>query len=152
MYSIGKLTKIHVGYEILNPPQIVKPRDPLEGKIIVTNNDDVDLKLKELFIELVELYDEDYGEGLSPIKNKIKRYYINTRGMIKSNETQEFNFRIILPKWKRKRGRRISSWNLQLRFKQKTKLIASRGSISRNATCILPVKGTMVGPSFGNLF
>ena len=148
---IGKLTKMHVGYEILNPPQMVKPRDILEGKIIVMNNDEVDLKLKELFIEFVEYYDEDYGEGLSPVKNKLQKYYINTRGMIESNETQEYNFKIRLPKWKRRRGRRISNWNLQLRFKQKTKLIASRGSISRNATCILPVKGSMSIPSFGSL-
>ena len=69
---IGKLTKMHVGYEILNPPQMVKPRDILEGKIIVMNNDEVDLKLKELFIEFVEYYDEDYGEGLSPVKNKLQ--------------------------------------------------------------------------------
>ena len=147
---IGKLTKMHVGYEIMNPPQMVKPGDPLEGKIIVTNNDEIDLKLKELFIEIVESYDEDYGEGLSPIKNKLQKYHINTRGIIRSNETQEYNFKIKLPKWKRRRGKRIANWNLQLRFKQKTKLIASRGSISRNATCILPVKGTMVTPSFGN--
>ena len=52
--------------------------------------------------------------------------------------------------WKRKKGRRIRDWHVALFFKQKTKLVASRGSIKRNATCILPVFGTMIAPSFGD--
>ena len=147
---MGKITQIHVGYELKNPPVIIEPNDELEGIIIVTNNSEKDQKLKELFIELVESYDQDFGEGFSPVKEKIKSYYLNTRGLIRAGETQEYQFKIKLTKWKRKKGKKYNDWNLQLRFKQKTKLIASRGSISRNATCILPVKGTMVTPSFGD--
>lgn len=147
---MGKLTKIHVTYEIYHPPLIIQPFDELDGKIIVTNNGEKDLKLKELFIDLLELWDEDDGEGLSPRKNKLNSYFLGTRGVLHSSETQEYPFRIALQKWRRKKGKRIYGWSIQLHFKQKTKMVASRGSIKKNATCVLPVQGTMVSPSFGN--
>jgi hypothetical protein len=147
---MGKLTKIHVSYEIKDPPMIVEPNDELEGKIVVTNNGEKDQKFKELFIDLVEVYDEDTGEGLDPRKTKLQTYFYNTKGVIKAGETQEYKFKIALSKWRRKKGKRIYNWNIQLQFKQKTKMVATRGSIKRNATCILPVFGTMVSPSFGN--
>ena len=146
---MGKLTKIHIGYEIIEPPISVEPNDELLGKIIVTNNGVKDLKLKELFIDLYEIYEVDQGEGIDMLKNRLSNYYINTKGVIKANETQIYDFRIRLSRWKRRKGRKIRSWSIQLHFKQKTKMVASRGSIKRNATCILPVQGSTVTPSFG---
>ncbi|MHA2039791.1 MAG: hypothetical protein ACW98X_25525, partial [Promethearchaeota archaeon] len=49
-------TKVHVAYEIKNPPLLVKPNDEIEGKIIVTNGEKKDKKLKKLFIELYDIY------------------------------------------------------------------------------------------------
>ena len=49
-------TKVHVAYEIKNPPLIVKPNDEIEGKIIVTNGEKKDKKLKKLFIEIYDMY------------------------------------------------------------------------------------------------
>ncbi len=145
------ITKIHISYELKQPlPLYVEPGSPIEGRMMVTNNGEKELKLKELFIDLIERYDQDDGEGLSPIKNRLYSYRINTMGIIKSGETQVYPFNIILPRWKRKKGRRIQSWHLALYFKQKTKLVASRGFNKANATCILPVQGTMVAPSFGD--
>jgi len=50
-----------------------------------------------------------------------------------------------------KERKKINGWHLALHFKQKTKLTASRGSIKRNATCFLPIEGTQVAPSFGDI-
>ena len=50
-------TKVHVEYEIKNPPLIVKPNDEIEGMIIVTNGEKKDKKLKKLFIELYDMYE-----------------------------------------------------------------------------------------------
>lgn len=149
---MGKLTKIHIGYEIIDPPAIVEPNDELVGKIRVTNNDLKDLKLKELFIDLMEIYDINSGEGLDTRKNKLYTYWINTKGVIHANETQVYGFRIRLLKWKRKKGRKIRNWSIQLHFKQKTKMVSSRGSIKKNATCVLPVQGSQVPPSFGEFY
>ena len=82
MNYMGKLTKIYVGYELMNLPAFVKPNDTLKGKIIVINNGEKELKLEEIFIELIESYDKDYGEGPSPLKNILETYYFRTRGMI----------------------------------------------------------------------
>ena len=117
------VTKIHVTYEIYNPPLVVEPFSVLEGKVFVTNNGEKDIKLKELFIDLVEEWDE---------------------------ETQVYPFKINLGKWRVKKKKRYANWSIQLHFNQKTKLVASRGSNKTNATCILPVAGTMLSPSFGN--
>ena len=51
-------TKVHVTYEIKEPPLIVKPNDEIEGKIIITNGEKKDKKLKKLFIELYDMYKE----------------------------------------------------------------------------------------------
>jgi len=146
---MGKLTKVHVTYELFNPPMEVLPFDELQGKIIVTNNGEKDLKLKEVFIDLYEIYDVDDYEGTTTIKNKLNSYFFNTMGIIHADETQEYPFNIGLPNWKIRKKKRIINWSIQLHFKQKTKLIASRGSIKKNATCILPVHGSTVPPSFG---
>ena len=146
---MGKLTKIHIVYEIHNPPPLVYPKDELQGNIIVTNNGEKDLKLKELFIDLYEYYEKDGYEGMDTIKNKLSTFWLNTQGVIRADETQTYGFRIRLPRWKRRKGRKIHNWSIQLHFKQKTKLVASRGSIKRNATCILPVEFSQVAPSFG---
>ena len=144
-------TKIHVTYQIKDPPMIVEPYSEIEGTIIVANQGVKDQKLKEVFIDLVERYDRDSDEGWDAVRNKLQSFRFNTRGMIRSGETHEIDFRIALPKWpKVKKGRRFGNWSIQLHFKQKTKLVASRGSLKANATCILPVRGTQVGVSFGN--
>ena len=43
-------TKVHVAYEIKDPPLIVKSNDEIEGKILLTNGEKMDKKLKKLFI------------------------------------------------------------------------------------------------------
>jgi len=42
-------TKVHVAYEIKDPPLIVKSNDEIEGKIIITNGEKKDKKLKSLY-------------------------------------------------------------------------------------------------------
>jgi hypothetical protein len=148
---MGKLTKVHVGYELKDPaPPFVDPGMRLEGRIVVTNNGEKPLKLKEIYILQTERWDEDDGEGYGPRKSNLNNYYLSSQGVINPGETQYYPFSIVLSTWKRKRGKRISGWHVALFFKQKTKMVASRGSIKRNATCILPVFGTMIAPSFGD--
>ena len=148
------LTKVHVRYEINNALSIVEPFDEIEGKIYVTNNSDSDKKLKELYIDLVEDYVESVNRSDTDrnfIKNSLQKYFLVTRGIINAGEEQEYDFKINLPQWKTRKGKKINSWHLALHFKQKTALAASRGSIKLNATCILPVFGTQVSPSFGDI-
>ena len=148
---MGGLTKIHIRYELKEPfPLFVEPGSPVEGRMIITNTGEKDLKLKELYIDLMERYETDSDEGWQPIKHKLNSYRINTMGVIRAKETQLYPFQIILSRWKRRKGRRIMGWHIELQFKQKTKMIASRGLNKKDATCILPAPGSMVPPSFGD--
>jgi hypothetical protein len=142
-------TQIHLRYELDNPPLIVEPHDLLEGSVIVTNYGINDQKLKAVFIDCVESYDDKYGEN--SYKNVLQTYHLSTKGVIHAEEEQQYSFKIMLPKWKRKKSRKYVGWHIALHFKQKTKLIASRGSNKLDATCFLPVKGTRVTPSFGDV-
>jgi len=149
------ITKIHVRYEIKQPfPQYVEPGSPVEGKIIVTNNGLKDKKLKEIAVELYEVYEvkyvDDSGTNYKDVKTPYERYPLKTRGVIKAGEEQVYDFQIILPRWKKTKGRKIFSWRMELHFNQKTKMIATRGSVKENTTCILPVEGTELVPSFGD--
>jgi len=74
---------------------------------------------------------------------------------IKSGETLEFPFEIELPNWTKKKGKgkeddTYNEWRLELHFNQKTAMVASRGADKKEATCILPAKGTRLNPHFGN--
>ena len=153
-FNMVAITKVHVRYEMINPPSIVEPFEELEGKVFVTNNSEKDKKLKVLYVELVEQYVESVNRAdtdRNEIKNILSKYFLTTKGIIKAGEEQEYLFKIILPKWKRRKGKRINDWHLALHFKQKTKLAASRGSIKRNAACFLPVEGTQIPPAFGDI-
>ena len=147
-------------------PLIVKEDDKLEGKIIVTNGEKKDKKLKKLFIELYEVYDAFWTrrdpetgqetEGWSKKKKELKQWDIASGEKIKSGEKQEYKFEIQLPKWQIKKGKgkegdKFNNWCLELHFNQKTSMVASRGSSKTDATCILPVKGSKITPSFGDL-
>jgi len=162
---MGLGTKIHVTYELKDKPLIVKEDDTLEGKIIVTSEEKKDKKLKKLFIELFEIYDalitsrdpETGEESESWVKQKkeLKQWDIAKGEKIKSGEKQEYKFEIQLPKWQRKKGKgkegdKYNHWRLELHFNQKTGMVASRGSNKSDATCILPVKGSKMTPSFGD--
>ena len=148
------LTKIHVRYEITDALSIVEPFDEIEGKVYVSNNSDKDKKLKELYIELVEEYTESVNRSdtdRNHMKNSLQQYFLVTKGIIKAGEEQEYDFKISLPQWKTRKGKKINGWHLALHFKQKTALAASRGSIKLNATCFLPIFSTQVSPSFGDI-
>ncbi len=159
-------TKVHVAYEIKNPPLIVKPNDEIEGKIIVTNGEKKDKKLKKLFIELYDMHtalvtstDPQSGEETESWrdqKKELKQWDIASGDKIKSGEKKEYPFSIKLPNWQRKKGKgkeddKFNNWRLQLHFNQKTGMVASRGSEKNDATCILPTKGTKYNPSFGDI-
>jgi len=158
-------TKVHVTYEIKDPPLIVKPNDELEGKIIVTNGEKKDKKLKKLFIELYDMHkalitsrDPQSGEETESWrdqKKELKQWDIASGDKLKSGEKKEYPFKIKLPTWQRKKGKgkdddKFDQWRLQLHFNQKTGMVASRGSQKNDATCILPVKGSKFNPSFGD--
>jgi hypothetical protein len=159
-------TKVHVTYEIKDKPLIVKEDDKLEGKIIVTNGEKKDKKLKKLFIELYEIYDAkmtrrdpetgETSEYWGGQKKELKQWDIASGEKLKSGEKQEYKFDIQLPKWQVKKGKgkeedKFNNWRLELHFNQKTGMVASRGSEKNDATCILPVKGSKSTPSFGDL-
>jgi hypothetical protein len=159
-------TKVHVAYEIKNPPLIVKPNDEIEGKIIVTNGEKKDKKLKKLFIELYDMYqalltstDPQTGEETEAWreqKKELKQWDIASGDKLKSGEKKEFPFKIKLPTWQPKKGKgkeddKYNHWRLQLHFNQKTGMVASRGSEKNDATCILPTKGSKFNPSFGDI-
>ena len=150
-----KITKIHVGFKINEPyPLFVEPGSPIEGKIIITNNGTKDQKLKEVAVELYEVFEEKYtddtGIGYKKVKNNYGRYPSKTQGIIKAGEEQIYDFKFTLPRWKRTKGKKIYSWRMELWFKQKTKMMSTRGSIRENATCVLPVETTEVVPHFGD--
>ena len=69
---------------------------------------------------------------------------------LKTGEEQIYDFQITLPRWKKTKGKKIFSWRMELHFNQKTKMVATRGSVKENATCILPVEGTELVPSYGD--
>ena len=109
--------------------------------------------MKELYIELVEEYVESVNRSdteRNDIKNKLQHYFLTTKGILRAGEEQEYDFKISLPTWKKRKGKKINGWHIALHFKQKTSLAASRGSIKRNTTCYLPVEGIQVSPSFGD--
>lgn len=158
-------TKVHVTYEIYNPPLIVKPDDEIEGKIIITNGEKKDKKLKKLFIELYDVYqafmtrrDPESGEETEswvPQKKELNQWDITSNEKLKSGEVKEYPFKIKLPEWQKKKGKgkeddKYNEWRLELHFNQKTSMVASRGSEKKDATCILPVKGSKIKPSFGD--
>ena len=81
------LTKIHVRYEIKQPyPLYVEPGNSVEGKVFVTNNSLKDKKLKEVAVELYEVYEEKYvddsGTNYKDVKTPYGRYPLQTRGVI----------------------------------------------------------------------
>ncbi len=158
-------TKVHVEYEIKDPPLIVKPNDEIEGKIIVTNGEKKDKKLKKLFIELYDMYtalvtttNSETGEETESWvqkKKELKQWNIASGDKLKSGEKKEFPFKIQLPNWQKKKGKgkegdEYNHWRMELHFNQKTGMVASRGSQKKDATCILPVKGSKSDPSFGD--
>ncbi|MHA2281845.1 MAG: hypothetical protein ACXAC5_13460 [Promethearchaeota archaeon] len=133
-------TKVHVTYEIKNPPLIVKPTDEIEGKIIVTNGEKKDKKLKKLFIELYDMYqalitrrDPESGEETEswvPQKKELKQWDIASNDKLKSGEKKEFPFTIELPNWQKKKGKgkeddKFNQWRLELHFNQKTGMVAN---------------------------
>ncbi len=160
------VTKVYVGYEMKDPPLIVNPNDELEGTMIIRNDDKKDKKLKKAFIELYEIYDEkrkktdpETGEvseyWQSDVGNSIKTFDISAGEKLKAGEEKKYKFKIKLPTWQRKKGKgkdddRYGNWRIELHFNQKTKMVASRGSDKRAATCVLPAKGTKQPPSFGD--
>jgi hypothetical protein len=158
-------TKVHVAYEIKDPPLIVKPKDEIEGKIIITNGEKKDKKLKKLFIELYDMYaalvtstDPQTGEESEvwrDQKKELKQWDITSGDKLKSGEKKEYPFKITLPTWEKKKGKgkeddEYNKWRLELHFNQKTAMVASRGSEKKDGTCILPVKGSKITPSFGD--
>ncbi|MFX1378553.1 MAG: hypothetical protein ACFFA4_05630 [Promethearchaeota archaeon] len=159
-------TKVHVAYEIKDPPLIVKPNDEIEGKIILTNGEKKDKKLKKLFIELFDMYKEfvtttdpqsgEETEAWRDQKKELKQWDIISGEKLKAGETKEYPFKIKLPTWQKKKGKGkedeiYNKWRLELHFKQKTAMVASRGSEKLDATCILPVKGSKLNSSFGDV-
>ena len=159
-------TNVHVGYEIKNPPLIVKPNDEIEGKIIITNGEKKDKKLKKLFIELYDMYTElvtttdpqtgEETESWRDQKKELKQWDIASGEKLKAGEKKEYPFKIKLPTWQKKKGKGkeddvYNKWRLELHFNQKTSMVASRGSEKLDGTCILPVKGSKFTPSFGDI-
>ena len=158
-------TKVHVTYEIKDPPLILKTGDEIKGKIIVTNGEKKDKKLKKLFIELYDMYSEfvtgtdsegNPYERWTKRKKELKQWDIASGEKIKSGEKQEYSFEIKLPNWQKKKGKgkdddKYNEWRLELHFNQKTSMVASRGSNKLDGTCILPVKGSKSTPSFGDV-
>jgi hypothetical protein len=159
-------TKIHVAYEIKDPPLIVKPNDEIEGKILITNGEKKDKKLKSLYIELFDMYKElvtskdletgEETESWRDQKRELKQWDIVKGEKLKTGEKKEYPFKIKLPTWQKKKGKGkddeiYNNWRLELHFKQKTAMVASRGSEKIDATCILPIKGSKLTPSFGDV-
>ena len=158
-------TKVHVTYEIKDPPLIVKANDEIEGKIIITSGEKKDKKLKKVFIELYDMYtalitsrDPQSGEETESWrdqKKELKQWDIASGEKLKSGEKKEYPFKIKLPTWQKKKGKgkeddEYNNWRLELHFNQKTGMVASRGSDKKDGTCILPVKGSKATPSFGD--
>ena len=159
-------TKVHVAYEFKDPPLIVKSNDEIEGKILLTNGEKKDKKLKKLFIELYDMYKElvtttnpetgEETEAWRDQKRELKQWDIASGEKLKTGESKEYPFKIKLPTWQRKKGKGkeddiYNKWHLELHFKQKTSMVASRGSEKIDGTCILPVKGAKFTPSFGDV-
>lgn len=159
-------TKVHVAYEIKDPLLIVKPNDEIEGKIIITNGEKKDKKLKKLFIELYDMYTElvtttdpetgEQTESWRDQKKELKQWDIASGEKLKTGEKKEYPFKIKLPTWQKKKGKGkeddiYNKWRLELHFNQKTSMVASRGSEKLDGTCILPVKGSKITPSFGDV-
>ena len=159
-------TKVLVKYELETKPLIVKPGDKLKGKVTIMNGEKKDKKLKGVFIEMYDIYqqfitrtDTEGNESSSwtPMKKELKQWDLVKKGgdKIKSGETLEFPFEIELPNWEKKKGKgkeddTYNEWHLELHFNQKTAMVASRGADKKEATCILPAKGTMLHPNFGD--
>ena len=159
-------TKVHVAYEIKDPQLIVKPNDEIEGKIIITNGEKKDKKLKKLFIELYDMYSElvttkdletgEETEAWRDQKKELKQWDIASGEKLKSGEKKEYPFNIKLPTWQKKKSKGkeddiYNKWRLELHFNQKTSMVASRGSEKIDGTCILPIKGSKFTPSFGDI-
>ena len=84
--------------------------------------------------------------------NELKQYDIAKGEKLKEGEKLELDFKIEMPStWSNKKKNKIKHWRLELHFKQKTAMVASRGSDKDDATCVLPVKGSKLPPSFGEL-
>ncbi len=160
-------TKVLVKYSLDEKPIIVKPGHKLKGKVIITNGEKKDKKLKSVFIELFDMYQAlltrtdaqtgDEEEYWSSMKKELKQWDLVKKGKdkIESGKTLEFPFELELPNWERKKGKgkeddKFNDWHLELHFNQKTAMVASRGADKKEATCILPVKGTRIKPSFGD--
>ena len=149
-------SKIYIGYEIKNQLPTYKPNDIISGTMRLKNNDKKEIKFKELYVELLELYRKYVrgrkGNSWDHVSNTLVKYPFSSKISLKPGDSLAFDFEFSLPKWKvKKEGKKFKEWHLALYFMQKSKLITSRGSNKMDATCVLPVIGTKVTPSFGNV-
>ncbi len=158
---MGSITsKIHITYEIYDPPSIVYPNDTLSGKITLSNTGNKEKKLKKVYIELLSRFEhyerlsEHDPDSLFTRKRWmeqsifLKKYRLEHPQFIKSGEKIEIGFVIQLPsKWKPIKGKKYRDWHLALFFLQKTGLISNVGTHSKDAICILPVEQSDIPPS-----
>ena len=157
---MGLKTKIHLRYELNDPPNMVKPNDELSGTLYIENQDKKDKKIKKLFISCVEVY-EEYTKNTDAEnnvtwewedkRNELKRFDLTTGEKIKSGDSKSYEFDIKLPgSWRKKKGEKLRSWHLTLQFMQKTGMMATLGANPDDALCVLPVEGSEASPSFGS--
>jgi len=153
-------TDIYCGYKIEKAPETLEPNDEIEGIFILENRGKKDKKLKKAVIRINELYrekiirrDPESGEETKTYeerKNEIKTEEILKGDKLKAGEKKEIKFKIKMPgSWSKKKRNKIKDWRLEMWFVQKSAMVASRGSQKDDATCILPVKGSKLSPSFG---
>ena len=158
---MGLKSKMYLRYEINDPPNMVNPNDTLSGTLYIESQDKKDKKIKKLFIDCVELYEEyvkseDADGNVSwdwvNQKKQLKRYELTAGEKIKSGDTKKYKWEIQLPSsWSRKKSDKEKGWHMALHFKQKTGMKASLGANKNDATCVLPVKHSKASPSFGSL-
>ena len=100
--------------EIYEPNRIVKPKDEISGVVCIKNEGKKDKKLNKVEIQLIESYDKyayDQVRHVDRWQRRIKilkKYTIDKGIIVKSGETKECEFKIVLPsKWRPKIKKRF---------------------------------------------
>lgn len=113
--------RITIAVKLNEPNRVVKPKDEISGIVIVKNEGKKDKKLDRVEIILVESYYKwqydmvRHVDRWIPRVKILKKYTIDKGIRVKSGETNDSEFKIVLPsKWKPKIKKRYSDWCLML--------------------------------------
>jgi len=113
--------RITIDVRLYEPNRVVKPKDEISGVVMVKNEGKKDNKLNRAEIILAESYYKwqydmvRHVDRWIPRVKILKKYTIDKGIIVKSGETNECEFKIVLPsKWKPKIKKRYSDWCLML--------------------------------------